>query len=79
MGGVTMVERLELEEILTLNPQIDRQMLEQAMDLLRKIRESSIGRPGYNLASPYARRYTSIGGDTEPDPRTAHVGRRSKG
>jgi hypothetical protein len=70
-----MPEHLELEDILALNPQVDEQLLEQARELLRKIRQGGIKKHGYNLASPYTKRYGPVGRGESLDPRTVRVGR----
>jgi len=72
-------ENLELEKILALNPQIDEELLKEGRELLRKMREAGIRKRGYNLTSPYARRYARIpkpvSEEDSVDPRTVRVGR----
>ena len=70
-----MPEHLELEEILALNPQVDEQLLQQARELLRKMRQTALKKRGYNLASPYAKRHAPVGRNETVDPRTVRVGR----
>lgn len=70
-----MPEHLELDEILTLNPQVDEQLLNQARELLRKMRLAGISKRNYNLASPYSRRPKPVPKEGSIDPRTVRVGR----
>ena len=70
-----MPEYLELDEILTLNPQVDEQLLEQARELLSEMRQHGISKRGYNLTSPYARHPRLMSKENSIDPRMVRVGR----
>ena len=72
-----MVENIDLEKILALNPHIDKETLKQAIELLCKMRESGVKDSRYSLISPFARR-PAIPPDIERDPRTVHVRRHSR-
>lgn len=72
-----MPKKITLDEILSLNPQIDEQSLKQARELLRKLRQAGISKRGYNLISPYYRRHKPISKKGDLDPRTVQVGRSS--
>jgi len=72
-----MPENIGLDEILRLNPQVDETLLEQAIELLHKMRQGGVSRRGYNLASPYSRRTIPISKENSVDPRTVRVGRSS--
>jgi len=69
---------MKLDEILKKNPHINKEMLKEAMDLMRNLQESGVVGTGYNLISPYAHRRKVINKDTECDPRTIHLSRKIK-
>ena len=73
-----MVKNIDLEEILALNPHIDKEILKQAIELMYKMQKSGVKEYNYNLVSPFARRSVSIDKDAEKDPRIVHVRRHSK-
>lgn len=73
-----MPKTITLDEILSLNPQIDEKSLKQAKELLRKLRQAGTSRRGYNLLSPYYRRHKPILKKGDLDPRTVQVGRSSQ-
>ncbi len=66
-----MFEQINEEEVLTLNPQIDKAQLQKGHELRGKLR-----RKGYDLASPLTRRRVTVDRDTAPDSRTVHLGQR---
>lgn len=69
-----MRKSITLDEILSLNPQIDEKSLSEAKELLRKLRQVGTLRRGYNLASPYNHRHKPIPKKGDLDPRTVYVG-----
>lgn len=69
------MKNIDLEKILKLNPHIDEETLKQAIELMRKIRESGVKKHGYNLASPYTRRSAPVSPNIVNDPRVVYVGR----
>ena len=69
-----MSECLELDDILSLNPQVDEQLLKQSRELSNKMHQYRGKKRGYNLASPYTRRRL-ITKENQMDPRTVLVGR----
>jgi len=73
-----MVDNIDLEEILALNPHIDKETLKEAIELMIKMQQSGVKEYNYNLISPFARRRATIDKDIEKDPRTVHVRRHSR-
>jgi hypothetical protein len=73
---MTKAKHLNIEEILELNPHIDREKLEKASDLLLRLRSIKKGRSGYGLAPPFARRRISVRPLDDMDSRTVHIRRR---
>lgn len=73
-----MSKNLTLNEILSLNPQVDENLLKQARELLRKLRQAGVSKRGYNLASPYSRRLKPVSKDRDLDLQTARIGRSSQ-
>jgi len=65
-----MAEYPTLEEILVLNPHIDKEELGRYIEILNKLRSSQTKGIGYNLALPFTRRYVSIDEESGIDPRT---------
>lgn len=65
-----MIEPLTFEEILALNPHIDKEELEKRMEILNKLRSSEMKGIGYNLALPFTHRHVFIDEDSSIDPRT---------
>ena len=65
-----MDEYPALEEILTLNPHIDKEELEKRIEILNKLCSFQTKAIGYNLALPFTRRHVSIDEGSGIDPRT---------
>ncbi len=72
-----MQERIDIDELLALNPHIDRQMLEAAIELMRVMKQAGINSPGYNLASPYVRRQLRRS-ESAVDPRAVNLRRHTR-
>lgn len=71
-----MSERFDLEEILARNPQIDPEKLEEAREMLRRLRERGVRRKGYDLATPFGGHRASVQDDTGAnDPRLVRLRR----
>lgn len=68
-----MPDYVDLEEILRLNPHLDREELERSRAALRKLREGGRRNAGYRLAPPFAGRRVSVNGGGREDPRTIHL------
>ena len=69
-----MPNRIRLTEILKGNPQIDSVDLKKSRDMLRKLRDSSAARSGYDLAPPFAgKRVSTSRGSEEDDPRVVRL------
>ena len=68
-----MVEHLDVEEILNLNPHIKREKLQQAHDILLHLRERKVRRAGYGLAPPFSRRRVSVKTHDDSDSRTVRL------
>ena len=69
-----MPKTITLNEILSLNPQIDKKLLKKARDLSRKLQQVGVNSRGYNLASPFGRRHKAISKKGSHDPRSVQVG-----
>ena len=65
-----MAEYPTLEEILALNPHIDKEELKKRIEILNKLCSFQTKAIGYNLAQPFTRRHVSIDEDSGIDPRT---------
>lgn len=72
-----MPEELDLEQLLAANQHISREKLQEAMELLRKIRELGVSSSTYDLVPPHAYRRVLVGKDRGNDPRILHLGRMS--
>ncbi len=69
-----MPDRIDIEEILRLNPHIDQKQLEEAIELRQKLRERGVRGAKYRLAPPFSGRRVSVRGvEGEDDPRTIHL------
>lgn len=71
-----MPKQVTLEELVALNPNVDRKLLEGIADLRNRLCQSGLGGAKYRLASPITRRRVVVDEDTGKDPRTVHLGRR---
>ena len=72
-----MAEYPTFEEILALNPHLDKEEIEEFREILRKLYNAKTEGTRYTLALPFAHRHTSIDEDTGVDPRTVNL-RRSR-
>lgn len=72
-----MAEYPTLEEILKLNPHIDKEEFEKRIEILNKLRSSQTKGIRYNLALPFTHRHVSIDEESGVDPRTVTL-RRSR-
>jgi len=68
------MKTITLKEILSANPQIDKDLLKKARNLRRELQCVGISTHGYNLASPHRRRYKSITKNVIPHPQSTQVG-----
>lgn len=66
-----------LDELIEANPQVDAQQLEEARELLRRLREIRGRGAPYELIPPGAGRRFVVGDNPERDPRTVHLRRSS--
>ena len=64
-----MSERFDANEILALNPQVDREQSEAVMDLHRRLQEAGVQRKSYDLAPPFGGRRASVQDDARSDVR----------
>ena len=55
-----MPKEIDLEEILSQNPQIDPDKLADSREMLRKLRERGVRRKDYDLAPPFGGRRAII-------------------
>lgn len=68
-----MLDPRSLEDIIKANPKVDPQELEEARELLRRLRDTRAGRSSCRLVAPTARRRAVAGEHVESDPRTVHL------
>lgn len=64
-----MTERLTLEQILRKNPRVDREDLDEAREMLARLREHGAHRKEYDLVSPFGGRRVTVLDDVCADPR----------
>jgi hypothetical protein len=64
-----MPERVELEEILIQNTQIDEVELSKARELLRRLREQGVRRKDYELVPPFGGHRVSVRDEARPEPK----------
>lgn len=62
-----MPNEFDLEDVLKRNPHIDRDRVEKATRLLRRLREKGLHRKGYELAPPFGGR-RAVPKDAAPTP-----------
>lgn len=70
-----MPKTLTLKEILSLNPQIDKNLLKKVRDLNRELQQMGVNNRGYNLASPFDRRHKATSKRESKNSRSVEVGR----
>lgn len=70
-----MSERLNPDEILRQNPQIDREEVDEARELLRRLREQGAHRKDYDLVPPFGGRRVTVLDDVRIDSRPVRVRR----
>lgn len=68
------MKTITLKEILSANPQIDKELLEKARNLRRELQSVGVSTHGYNLASPHRRRYKSVTRKVILHPQSTQVG-----
>lgn len=68
-----MPEPFDVDELLEHNPQIDRERLEEARELHRRLREAGVRRKAYDLAPPFGGRRASVREDAKSDSRVVQV------
>ncbi len=68
-----MAARFDPDEMLSRNPQIDLDRLEEGRELLRRLRENGVRRKEYDLAPPFGGRRAPIQDDAQTDPRLARL------
>lgn len=70
-----MPGRFDPDEILARNPQIDQARLEEARDMLRRLREKGVRRKGYDLAPPFGGRRAVVKDKSRAEPRQVRARR----
>ena len=65
-----MIKRFTLEEILALNPQIEKEDFEEAREILSKMRVGKMAKHRYSLVPPFARPRVTVGEGDNTDSRT---------
>ncbi len=70
-----MPGQVTLDEILSRNPRIDEEELEEARELLRQLRERGVRRKGYDLAPPFGGHRAAVrdARDNGTDPRLVRL------
>lgn len=66
-----MPDRIDVDEIISRNPQVDREQLEKAGEMARNLRDMGVHRKGYNIASPFGRRRIAVPQDDAQTDRRA--------
>ncbi len=69
--------RLNPDDILRQNPQVDRDELNEARDMLRRLREQGAHRKEYDLVPPFGGRRVTVLDDARTDSRPVRVRRPS--
>ncbi len=64
-----MSERFDADDVLARNPHIDREQIEEGMDLHRRLRDAGLQRKEYDLALPFGGRRASFKDDAHSDVR----------
>lgn len=64
-----MNTRLNLDQVLGKNPQIDRDELDEAREMLRRLQEQGFHRKDYDLVLPFGGRRVKVLDDTRTDSR----------
>lgn len=72
-----MSKKITLKEIISLNPQINKDLLKKAQELAQKLQRAGTIKREYNLISPYYHRHKPMSKKGDLDPRTVHIGRSS--
>ena len=65
-----MAEHFKIDDLLTLNPQIDKEELETIQRTLKLLRSRRRTKHGYSLVPPFARPRVTVGEGDKTDPRT---------
>ena len=68
-----MPEPFDLEKILSRNPHINRDQLEEGRDLLRRLRDGGARRKNYDLAPPFGGRRAAVRDDANTDGRRVRL------
>jgi hypothetical protein len=74
-----MVKPFDADDIISRNPQVDRQQLEKVRGLFRRLREKGVLQKGYGLASPYGGQEFTVRDDPRSDPRSVRLTRPEDG
>jgi hypothetical protein len=75
MEGIIMSEFPSVEEILALNPHINKEEFEKAREVLQKLQKGRTKGSGYGLLPPFERRHITVGEGDKMDRRTIHLKR----
>lgn len=70
-----MPKKITLKEILSLNPQINKDLLKKAQELSQKLQKAGTIKREYNLVSPYSHHHKPISQKGDLHPKTVLVGR----
>lgn len=68
-----MHAQFDLDDILSHNPQINRDQLEKARELNRRLHERGVRRKEYDLAPPFGGHRIFIHDDAHTDPRLVRL------
>ena len=63
-----MPQRIDLDDLLAKNPQVDANQLNESAKLTEELQNSGLSRRGYTLAPPFARRRAQIDDTPAEDP-----------
>ncbi len=64
-----MSERFDADDVLARNPHIDREQVEEVMDLHRRLKDAGLQGKNYDLAPPFGGRRASVQDDAHSDVR----------
>ncbi len=70
-----MTTRIDIEDVLACNPNVDRQELKRIQELLRRLQEAGVVRKGYDLAPPLGGRRATVQDDPLSDSRLVRLSR----
>jgi len=68
-----MPEQIDVDEVLSRNPQIDGEELAKAREMLQQLRGQGVRRKGYDLGSPFGDHRASVKEDVRRNSRLVRL------